>query len=108
MVVQINSDNNIVVSESFAAKVETTIAASLSHFGEQVTRVEVHMSDENGPDKSGAKDKRCMIEVRLAGHKPIVSTHEAPTIERAVDGAASKIKRQISTVLGKAGRTRVG
>jgi ribosome-associated translation inhibitor RaiA len=102
MLVQIKTDNNIVANEAIAGKINAAIAATLDRFAERVTRVEVHVSDENGPDKSGAKDKRCVIEVRLAGHQPIAASHAGPTIDRAVDGAAAKIKRQVVSVLGKA------
>lgn len=104
MLVQINTDSNVVANEAFAGKIEAGIAASLDRFAEQVTRVEVHLSDENGPDKSGGKDKRCVLEVRLAGHAPIVASAEAPTIDRAVDRAASKVKRQLGSALGRTAR----
>lgn len=42
------------------------ISEVLSRFSQQIKRVEVHFSDEDG-NKGGINDKRCMVETRLAG-----------------------------------------
>lgn len=73
----------------------------MKRFGDQITRVEVHLSDENSDKKSGKKDKRCLIEARLAGLQPLAVSHEAATMEHAVDGAVDKLMRSIDTTLGK-------
>lgn len=54
MHVQTNTDRNIQASESLAAQVEAVVIGALGRFVDQVTRVEVHLSDENGA-KSGAE-----------------------------------------------------
>lgn len=101
MFVQINTDKHIVTDAALTERIEAAIAGALEHFSEQVTRVEVHVSDENGPDKSGARDKRCVMELRLAGRQPIIASDQAPTIAQAVDGAADKMKRQVVSALGR-------
>jgi hypothetical protein len=58
------------------------------------------MSDENG-DKSGPNDKRCVMEARLEGRQPVAVTHQATTMEQAVDGAAHKLSRLIESTLGR-------
>ncbi len=62
--------------------------------------MEVHVSDVNGP-KSGQDNKRCVMEARLEGRKPTAVTHQATTLEQAVDGAANKLKRSIESTLGR-------
>jgi hypothetical protein len=62
--------------------------------------VEVHLSDENG-DKEGFNDKRCMIEARLSGMKPIAVTNHANNHEEAVEGAVEKLKTSLDTILGR-------
>ncbi len=52
MTIQINSDNNITGTEGLSNFVESTIAETLKRFDNHVTRVEVHLNDENG-NKSG-------------------------------------------------------
>jgi ribosome-associated translation inhibitor RaiA len=65
---------------------------------DRITRVEVHLSDQNG-DKSGQDDKRCMLEARLEGRQPTVVTHHAASLDEAVDGAADKLKRFLESTL---------
>jgi len=100
MQIQVNTDHNIEGREALAAHVEATITKSLSHFSQHITRVEVHLSDENA-DKSGQHDKRCMIEVRLEGRQPTAVTCEAPTVHQAVAGAADKMKSSLHSTLEK-------
>jgi len=94
MQIQINTDSNIEGSEEFAAHIRGAVESSLGRFSDRITRIEVHLSDENG-DKSGQDDKRCMLEVRLEGRQPTVVTHQAASMHQAVDGAADKMKRSL-------------
>ena len=94
MQIQINTDHNIEGHESLNVKVSSIIESALSRISDHITRIEVHLSDENG-EKSGQKDKRCMIEARLEGRKPIAVTDKAGTVEQAVDGAVNKLFRLI-------------
>jgi ribosomal subunit interface protein len=96
--VQINTDHNIDGREALATHVESVVADALGRFREHITRVEVHLSDENG-DKNGQHDKRCMMEARLEGRRPIAVTDHAETIHGAVDGAAEKLQRVVSSTL---------
>ncbi len=103
MQIQINTDHNIEVHEALAAHLRASVEAALSHFSEQITRVEMHLSDENA-DKSGQDDKRCLLEARLKGRQPIAASHEAESLGQAVDGAADKLARSIESALGRAER----
>lgn len=105
MKIQINTDRNIEGYEALAAHVHGLVEAALKHFSEHITRVEVHLSDENAA-KSGQNDKRCMIEARLEGHPPLAVTHHAANVHQAVEGAAEKLLRLIESTLGRAARTR--
>ena len=100
MQIQINTDNHIVGREALASKAEATVQKVLAHFATQITRVEVHLSDENS-HKGGENDKRCAMEARLEGRRPVAVTHEANTIEQALDGAAGKLQRSLESTLGK-------
>ena len=42
-----------------------------------------------------------MMEARLEGRQPIAVTHQAATVEQAIDGAADKLKRSIESTLGR-------
>jgi hypothetical protein len=52
MHIQVNTDSNIEGRETLAAQVMGTAESTLSRFNDHITRVEMHLSDENG-DKSG-------------------------------------------------------
>ena len=42
-----------------------------------------------------------MIEARLTGHQPLAVTHQAETLDQAVDGAAEKVTHLIEHTLGR-------
>jgi len=100
MKIQINTDNHIAGREELAEEAEATVENTLGHLAEHITRLEVHLSDENS-DKGGGHDKRCLMEARLEGHQPIAVSDEAETISQAIDGAAEKLKRSLDHTLGR-------
>ncbi|MBC7554519.1 MAG: HPF/RaiA family ribosome-associated protein [Taibaiella sp.] len=100
MTIQINSDKNLAVHEAFGDKLKDTLSDKLSRFSEHITRLEVHLSDENG-SKEGIHDKRCMIEARFEGRQPVAATNHAGTYDQAVDGAIDKIKAVLDSAIGR-------
>ena len=108
---QISTDKNIDSSEQLAQEVQATVEATLGRFGEQLTRVEVHLSDENS-HKSRGDDKKCVMEARPAGMQPVAVTHVAATLDQAVEGAAEKLERLLDSTFGRLnnpkGRTSYG
>ena len=100
MQIQVNTDDNVAGRESLARRVETEVARTLGRFGEYVTRVEVHLSDEDSVKSSG-NDKRCLMEARLAGRAPIAVTDHAGTLDEAYRGAAEKLKRALESTIGR-------
>ena len=100
MQVLVYSDNHISGTESVTERVESIVHGSLDRFGGRITRVEVHLSDVNGA-KPGDRDKRCVMEARLAGLKPVAVSHQAPTLLEAIEAAADKLERAIGRLVGK-------
>jgi ribosomal subunit interface protein len=100
MKIQVNTDDNIEGREALAEQVSATVENALRRFKDQITRVEVHLGDENA-GKSGQRDQRCMVEARLEGRQPVAATALAPTLGQAVQGAADKLARQLETQLGR-------
>ena len=100
MQIQINTDNNIKGHEVLVAQLRIVMENALSRISDHITRLEVHLSDENG-DKPGPNDKRCMMEARLEGRKPIAVTDQAATLDQAVDGATNKLISMIERILGR-------
>lgn len=101
MIVQINTDRNVEGNDAFTQQVEDVVRTALDRLSGQITRVEVHLSDANSDKKFGAEDKRCLLEARLAGFRPISVSYNAATLEEAVDGAVGKLKRSLDSTLGR-------
>ena len=100
MLIQINTDKNIKGSEALSFKLTELISGELDRFSSHITRVEVHLSDENS-HKSGVNDKRCVLEARLEKRKPIAVTSQADTVELAVDSAVEKLKNSLTTIISR-------
>jgi ribosome-associated translation inhibitor RaiA len=102
MQVQLNTDRQIAVDDELTHQVEAVVERVLSRFADQITRVEVHLSDVNS-HKGGDDDKRCLLEARLAGLEPMAVSHQAATLQQAIDGAAKKLARALDSTLGRLG-----
>lgn len=98
MQIQINSDRNSEDHQALTAHVSGVLESALSQISDHITRVEVHLSDENS-DKGGPDDNRCALEARLEGRRPVAVTHQAATLDQAVHGAAEKLTRLIRSGL---------
>lgn len=105
MQIQVNTDKHIDGSQALAAHVEAVVERTLRHVRDHVTRVEVHLSDENA-GKGGAPDKRCLIEARLERHPPVAVAHVEANLHQAIDGAAEKLKTALQATLGRIADTR--
>ncbi len=101
MQIQVNTDNQTEGSAELTLKVESTLKSELSRFSDRITRVEVQLSDENGSQKSGDSDKRCVLEARLTGMQPIKVSADGSSLEQALDGAADKLEKTLKRTLGR-------
>ena len=100
MQIQINSDKNVTLHAKLSNFVESELHRVLHRFDRQLTRVEVHLSDGNGP-KTGPQDKRCKLEVRPRGLQPLVVTGESHDLQLSISGAAEKMKRHLEATFGR-------
>lgn len=100
MIIQVNTDSSIENDAALTAHVQTVVEKALIRFSDKVTRVEVHLHDENA-HKPGDHDKRCLLEVRLAGLQPQAVTHHADSTHNALAGASDKMKNLLDSLLGK-------
>ena len=100
MKIQFNSDNNTKGAEELRASLTDLVSEKLSRYSHQITRIEVHLSDEDG-QKDGLNDKRCMLEARLEGRQPIAVTNEANSFEQAANGAIDKLKSSLIKISGR-------
>ncbi|MBF6609019.1 MAG: HPF/RaiA family ribosome-associated protein [Flavobacterium sp.] len=100
MLIQINTDNNIEGRERMEVYFRSVLEESLHRFEDHITRLEVHLGDENS-EKFGTDDKRCMIEARLAGKQPIAVINHSDTTEKSFNGAIEKMKKVLATTFDK-------
>ncbi len=100
MQVQVNHDNHVRLTLETAERLTGVIEDALSKFADRITRVEMHLGDVNG-GKGGEADKRCMLEARMSHIHPIAVTHQAESIQLAIDGALEKLDHALSHALGK-------
>lgn len=100
MTIQFNADNNLTVHEEFRAKLKENITGKLNRFAEHISRVEVHLSDDNGA-KKGQDDKKCLLEARVEGRTSVVVTASGNNYELAVAGALDKLRASLDKIFDK-------
>ena len=100
MNIQVNTDHNIEGSAELNSYVQDNLSEHFDRYKGAITRIEVHLSDENA-GKVSSKDKRCLLEARIANHQPIVVSHHADTIHQAIEAACDKLLRSLDTMVGK-------
>jgi ribosome-associated translation inhibitor RaiA len=98
--IQLNTDKNIAGDERLDSYLSTLVENELSRFSEHITRIEIHLADENG-SKKGQNDKRCTLEARIEGRQPIAVTSHANTVEKAVNEALGKLKASLETIVDR-------
>ena len=77
-----------------------TVAQDLGHLSERLTRVEVHLKDQNA-DKHGPEHIRCTMEARPRGLAPMSSHADAADIPAALKGAATKLRGRLQSMQNK-------
>ncbi|MEO5909597.1 MAG: HPF/RaiA family ribosome-associated protein [Pelobium sp.] len=100
MTIQVNTDNHIEGKEDLINYITELFTEKLSRFDGQLTRVEIHLSDENA-GKSGSDDKKCNVEARLEGLDPIFASAQSDEMSKAIHESLQKIKRGIEHHLDK-------
>jgi ribosomal subunit interface protein len=107
MNIEIRTDKNIHGSERLISYIRAELTQEFQRYSERITHFSVHISDENG-EKTGDHDKRCMIEARPAGLKPVAVTNKAANIDASIHGAIDKLKRSLEHLYEKKDHHRGG
>jgi hypothetical protein len=103
MQVQVNTSNGVANKETLERWADEYLNGSLARFSQEITRIEVQLSDENS-GKNGASQKRCMMEARVNGHAPLAVKHFDETQDEAFRGATQKLIRLLDHTFGKLDR----
>ena len=100
MKIQFNTDKNIKGTQMLESFVSEEIRRVLKIFVDKITRIEVHISDQNS-DKESPNDIQCKIEARLEGMQPVLVVSKSETKEKALYEALDKMKAALGTIVGK-------
>lgn len=100
MTIQLNAGNNLSINDEYAEKLKEILSTELDRFSDNLTRLEVHLSDENS-HKDSKNDKKCVLEARLKGRQPVAVTDTGDTYDQAVDNAIEKLKAMLDTIMGR-------
>ncbi len=96
-----NTDNQIDATEAMEARANEIVDSALGRFEHHLTRIELHLADENSPQKGGSADIRCTMEARPEGLRPLTATHHDANPDAAMRGAAKKLQRALDNEFGK-------
>jgi ribosome-associated translation inhibitor RaiA len=94
MLVQVNF-GDVQHSSAIESWTEERVRSQLGHLADRLTRVEVHLRDDNSPSKSSGDDKRCVMEGRIAGRRPLAVDHKGGDLYKVIDEAAGKLSRAV-------------
>ncbi|MEM1213343.1 MAG: HPF/RaiA family ribosome-associated protein [Planctomycetota bacterium] len=94
MKIQVNF-GDIDTSHALTEHVEDRVLNAFRHVEERVTRIEVHLRDDNA-HKHGADDRRCTIEARIAGQQPLAVEATGEDLYAVIAQAADKAGRAVS------------
>ena len=100
MTIQFNTDKTLSGDERKEDYFSSQIKQALDRFESHITRIEVHLKDENGK-KDGPNDISCLLEARMQGKQPIAVSSKADNIEKAISGALDKMTSALNKIVGK-------
>ena len=93
MLIQINY-GSVQHSDSLDEHVKKHVNDDLKYLADRVTRVEVHLHDDNA-HKTGGNDCRCNLEARIAGHQPIAVDDTSDNLYKSITTASHKLGRAV-------------
>ncbi|MFT6014248.1 MAG: hypothetical protein ACI860_001962 [Chitinophagales bacterium] len=100
MNIQLNTDKNIEGHERLENYIDGLVKDKMARFESTLTRIEIHLSDENA-GKEGPEDKKCVMEARPKNMQPIVVSCNADTVEKSITTAIGKLKTALESRINK-------
>ena len=101
MLIQVNYAE-VEKTDAIDEYVHERVKKELAHMMDRITRVEVHLRDDNGLQKSASNDKRCTMEARPAGRQPLAVEHAGDNLQQVIAETAGKLSRALKTTFDKA------
>ena len=84
---------DFVLTDALEGHVHKRLCFTLSRGSSHIRRVDVTLSDLNGP--RGGIDKRCLVQIRLDGLQPVVVQDVQSDLYSAIDRAAGRAGRTV-------------
>ena len=94
MLIQVHYDS-VTKSDNIEQYVQDQVERHMAHVADRLTRVEVHLRDENSSHKSAANDKHCTMEARPRGRQPLAVDHKGDNMQQVIAEAAGKLERAL-------------
>lgn len=100
MQINVNTDRTIAKHQGLDEHVAGIVKTAIGRFGEQVNRVDVHLSNENR-QKQADGGNQCTMEAHVSGYAPVVVREHALNLHLAISQAGAKLKRSLDSALGR-------
>ena len=100
MQINVNTDRTITNHQGLDEHVESVVRGSIDRFGDHITSVEVHLSNENR-EKGADGGNSCMMEARVRGYQPIVVHEHSEDLRQSIKNAGGKLARALDSALGR-------
>ena len=100
MDIHVSTDNTIHGDTRVIEVAQEAVTHDLGHMSDWLTRIEVHLKDQNG-DKKGPAQIRCTMEARPRGLAPLSAHADAADIPAALKGAATKLRGRLGALQEK-------
>ena len=101
MLINIQS-HGFLVTRAISEHVDKRIRFALARIGHRLKRVEVRLSDLNGP--RGGIDKRCLIEVHVNRLPPVIVTDIQSDLYASINRASARAGRTVMRRLAQDNR----
>ena len=102
MHIQLNSAQGVSISPALREHINKQLRSVDGRFGERLTRIEVYLTDVNGP--KGGLNKQCKLEARPRGGDPLLAELLHEDAYDAVSGAVKRLESVLSNHFGKLDR----
>jgi ribosomal subunit interface protein len=90
MIININTDSNIQNTELLKDHITSVVTDQLKRYQDRISRVEVHLSDQNAHKKTG-KDIKCTMEARPDGFDPMTVSEITENLHQSIKVATEKL-----------------
>jgi ribosome-associated translation inhibitor RaiA len=102
MQIQLNSAQGVSMSPALEEHINRQLQRVDRRFGERLTRIEVYLTDVNGP--KGGLNKLCKLEARPRGGDPLMAELLQEDAYDAVSGAVKRLESVLGNHFGKLDR----